>query len=405
MVIMIDDLDRCRPDAVLKVLEAVNYLASAGDCFVVLAMDRNRVRRYIGHAFEEYEAAVTDEALQAGAASESEAAAKPDLFARQYLEKLINLDIPVPKPTDEQRRKLVGAGESAQSQAGKPDAGKSAWEVWERRLARGGRFVRPCVAPLLLTGLVLVGFQYGTQWSSQPLDDSPPPAAVAGENARGAGASGFTDTQPSSPPDATSRPAADSRDVVELGETADTSGFAGMIVAIALLLAVGILRLADEVDIAVHDSDDFSGALAIWQDLVAHRRGTPRHLKRFVNRVRLLAMRERDLRARLPGWIRVYRWIRQRFTNWRPAKLNPGVFEQDEEMLVALSAIQDYDEPQLQDDDRWRVLKADEGGAEHGIKERLKAAVSGHRKKFAGWAPTDEQRNRVLALVKGLPVP
>src|SRR5262249_28142683 len=38
MVIFIDDLDRCHPDRVLQILESVNFLVSAGECFVVLGL-------------------------------------------------------------------------------------------------------------------------------------------------------------------------------------------------------------------------------------------------------------------------------------------------------------------------------------------------------------------------------
>src|ERR1044072_4203617 len=40
MLIFIDDLDRCRPENVLETLEAVNFLTTSGDCFVVIGMGR-----------------------------------------------------------------------------------------------------------------------------------------------------------------------------------------------------------------------------------------------------------------------------------------------------------------------------------------------------------------------------
>jgi hypothetical protein len=36
MVILVDDLDRCRPQYVLDTLEAINFLVSSGECFVVM---------------------------------------------------------------------------------------------------------------------------------------------------------------------------------------------------------------------------------------------------------------------------------------------------------------------------------------------------------------------------------
>jgi len=46
-------------------------------------------------------------------------------------------------------------------------------------------------------------------------------------------------------------------------------------------------------DPVVRDSEGFKAALRIWKDVVYARRATPRSLKRFVNRVRYLAMGQR----------------------------------------------------------------------------------------------------------------
>ena len=40
LMILIDDLDRCDPRAVSEVMEAVNFLTSSGNCFVVTAVAR-----------------------------------------------------------------------------------------------------------------------------------------------------------------------------------------------------------------------------------------------------------------------------------------------------------------------------------------------------------------------------
>ena len=51
MLILIDDLDRCRPEKVREVLEAVNFLVSSGECFVILGMAREIVRHCVGLSF------------------------------------------------------------------------------------------------------------------------------------------------------------------------------------------------------------------------------------------------------------------------------------------------------------------------------------------------------------------
>ena len=43
LVIIIDDIDRCNTDQILELLEAVNFLCTSGSCFVLLAMDKERV--------------------------------------------------------------------------------------------------------------------------------------------------------------------------------------------------------------------------------------------------------------------------------------------------------------------------------------------------------------------------
>ena len=120
MVILIDDLDRCRPENVLEVLEAVNFLVSSGDCFVIMGMALDRVERCVGLHFKD----VAEELLGDNALPNELAAEKPDdtvadagrkkraEFARQYLEKLINIEVPVPIPTADESRGLIVPQES-----------------------------------------------------------------------------------------------------------------------------------------------------------------------------------------------------------------------------------------------------------------------------------------------------
>ena len=82
LVIFIDDLDRCRQDHILEILEAVNFLTSSGgSCFVILAMDEARVKDELGHHYAN--SALTETHVRS-----------PD----QYLEKIINLTIAIPQP-------------------------------------------------------------------------------------------------------------------------------------------------------------------------------------------------------------------------------------------------------------------------------------------------------------------
>jgi len=88
LVIFIDDLDRCSKENVLEVLESVNFLVSSGGCFVVMGMAREWVETCVGLSFkelaEEHNHGPDDKAYRVE-------------FARKYLQKLINIEVPVPK--------------------------------------------------------------------------------------------------------------------------------------------------------------------------------------------------------------------------------------------------------------------------------------------------------------------
>lgn len=103
IIIIIDDLDRCPADAVLAVLEAVNYLVSAGSCFIVLGIDRKQIEHAVGLGFKDIVDGLPDREL-GGVVLPAEDAADPAArtvarrraFARRYLEKLINIETAVP---------------------------------------------------------------------------------------------------------------------------------------------------------------------------------------------------------------------------------------------------------------------------------------------------------------------
>ena len=115
MVIFIDDLDRCPPDRVLQILESVNFLVSAGDCFVVLGLAKEVVMASVGLAFDKIAAeTVAEENGSIGSDADARARAKRREYARNYLKKLINLEVAIPRPTDAQAQSLLtGVGESS----------------------------------------------------------------------------------------------------------------------------------------------------------------------------------------------------------------------------------------------------------------------------------------------------
>ena len=71
LVIIIDDLDRCNKDQILRIFEAVNFLCTSGPCFVLLAMDKERVIEMLGEKNNN------------------------EQYFRKFLEKIINLSVNV----------------------------------------------------------------------------------------------------------------------------------------------------------------------------------------------------------------------------------------------------------------------------------------------------------------------
>ena len=124
IVIIIDDLDRCRPEQVVQILEALNFLTSRGDCFVLLGIDESQVEHAVGlyyreiaeetkreSAYGEYgggEIKNRDASVSGKIGSDEYTARR--LYARNYLKKLINLRVPVPVVDDRDLSHLREAG-------------------------------------------------------------------------------------------------------------------------------------------------------------------------------------------------------------------------------------------------------------------------------------------------------
>jgi hypothetical protein len=91
MVIFVDDLDRCRPENVMTVLQAVNFLVSSGDCFIVFGMDTTRVQESV---------ALARSRELAEASGNHVVAEDPRQFALDYLEKLVQIRVQIPRADD-----------------------------------------------------------------------------------------------------------------------------------------------------------------------------------------------------------------------------------------------------------------------------------------------------------------
>ncbi|WP_085316683.1 YCF48-related protein [Derxia lacustris] len=120
LTVFIDDLDRCSPDTCAEVLEAVNFLVTSGNCFVVLGVAREIVEAQLGKHFTdlatllpELESARRGEvpAADSPPAPDSTPAARQLAYAQAYLRKLVQIEIPVPALSAEAGAALLRSDE------------------------------------------------------------------------------------------------------------------------------------------------------------------------------------------------------------------------------------------------------------------------------------------------------
>jgi KAP family P-loop domain len=86
LVVSVDDLDRCSDESIMETLQAINLVLGASDFFVILAIDPDMIHRAI--------------ARQRGISDDDEAA---EVFAENYLRKIIQLPLHLPGRSAEQR--------------------------------------------------------------------------------------------------------------------------------------------------------------------------------------------------------------------------------------------------------------------------------------------------------------
>ena len=123
LVIIVDDLDRCAAGRLVEVIEAINFLVSSGDCFVVLGIDEEQVRHAVGLHYREMAAEMgasgrdseSGEREREARGGESRGDGGGDggrsAYATRYMEKLINLKIGVPSVDYEELTALRGRSE------------------------------------------------------------------------------------------------------------------------------------------------------------------------------------------------------------------------------------------------------------------------------------------------------
>lgn len=389
LVIFIDDLDRCKPEQVLEILEAVNFLVESGDCVVVMGIDRERVIGCVGVGFKDVAAMLVESeigeppadesaipsgppplrlardddgaALKGGTAQASEDGDErptepkrsPEQiqaeYARRYLEKLINMEIAIPTADAEDLGSVMTA--SMEEEAAKT---KEPVPLSARILAYWGPLQTIAVTAALIAAF-FVGFR-GTQWLPWSTAPTPvvvpiaePPGTTATAPSSGSTPEGVTPQRDRGlPTDTTGLRRTPLELIPGAPEGRSWVPLAGGLVA-ALLFMLWLL-LPSEPSV-VGDSPAFSQALKSWSPVLYASLTTPRSAKKFLNRVRYLAMLQREtLPARAPIE-RALSWVAERSDMLYALLRRFGVEREDEapavpdkipeNVLVALSVVRE----------------------------------------------------------------
>jgi photosystem II stability/assembly factor-like uncharacterized protein len=319
MMIFIDDLDRCRPEKIVDVLEAVNFLTSSGDCYVVLGLARDRVEPAVGLSFKDVAAEM---ALTSDAKSEAQARLE---YARQYLDKLINIEVAVPPPDSDRARDLFLPETDAAADDGDP-------------LTPLGRWLTLAAAVAMVLAATWAMARAGI-WLSDALRPKPEVARATAQapvvEARVTSVSSkpaASDPSPGTPAlNITSQPAR----LIEPPPPSIWTVHVPIALVVIVLTPVVVWYLRRRPGLALADSDRFRDAVDYWSPAVAPVLGTPRAMKRFMNRLRFLAMRERAFEEQHSVWQELA--VRLRLRKPRRRTFPPGTTIR-EETLVALAS-------------------------------------------------------------------
>jgi hypothetical protein len=302
LTLFIDDLDRCHPDQTVIVLEAINFLATSGPCYIVLAMEQ----KVLIHCLEKKLDWLQD-------LEPPERALEGTSRAQLWLEKLVQMRLYMAPLSSGELQSLINTRSQRDGRMKRPPSSDLS-----RIGTRIPHFLKSAARILSIAALVFavgaVAWQFGEWFAnrSKPMAEEKtekPPAwfsevelagkvnntdVILGIQPRNADlkrpvlptSSPSTTPSPSPTP---SPPKQVSPVTIQHGQNA-TPNWGWMIVA-GLLVLGGALRVFAIRDLSsVSDSPKFTSTLSYFTPCIVAACETPRAVKWLINRVRLYAM-------------------------------------------------------------------------------------------------------------------
>lgn len=96
LIIFIDDLDRCAVPRAAEVVEAINLFLNADSCVFIIGMDIRTVAASIEVHYEKLKAQLNPNSI-------------PLALGRQFLEKIIQINFPIPRPDSAAMKRFIAA--------------------------------------------------------------------------------------------------------------------------------------------------------------------------------------------------------------------------------------------------------------------------------------------------------
>ena len=326
VIIFIDDLDRCRPESVVTVLESINFLTTAGDCMIVLGMAQNQVTHCVGLGFKDI--AHAEAAYLGGGNTEQEKAIARFNYGAFYIKKLVNIVAPLPKTTPEQRRRVLEAraAEVRRQEVEEQKVSPAAWRTglwdWVSQTAGMTFKAAPVLALLLAVGLsVFIGYKQGIQ---QKLPEKPSQTVINPDHSQPA-----PNPQPLADkvngvakPLIYDRPTSQPAILIEPDKSAGGVWWSNAVDVFFLLLLFGILayQLSARTNQDAQNSPEFEESLKLWGQYIVGVCDTPREIKRALNDLRYQAMTRRSNGPSTTRGERLIRAVRQ-FVTGRAEKM------------------------------------------------------------------------------------
>lgn len=284
LVVFIDDLDRCRPQAVMATLEAINFLVTCGPCYFVIAMDKEQV----SCAIISQDEAFIERFREENRSDKS--------YAQNYLEKLVQIELSVPSTDGKSFAALLkGQPRPASTRRG-PDLARLRRYVPALLCAGFAAVCLPLVLPRLAERVcpaepvaVVDSAKGAAPGSSAPAAPDSGRLAAPGRTAQGP-----------APTEAPSRISA--KPAFDDGKTDRFWSWMVPVASVYLFLAFLVVAFFVWRDRKARDeyvdSDEFGQALGDWAELIHLAARTPRGAKSYINRLRYFATLRREWTAR-----------------------------------------------------------------------------------------------------------